>query len=85
MKQKSLPEGNLRFNWIWENSGIEMGVESEFLYGLKEEEVKGDQKKKKKPGKVREILGSGRGSLSNVQGRDMLRSQGSLRKSPECR
>ena len=24
-----------------------MGVESEFLYGLKEEEVKGDQKKKK--------------------------------------
>ena len=48
MKQKSLPEGNLRFNWIWENSGIEMGVESEFLYGLKEEEVKGDQKKKKK-------------------------------------
>lgn len=25
-----------------------MGVESEFLYGLKEEEVKGDQKKKKK-------------------------------------
>lgn len=61
-----------------------MGVESEFLYGLKEEEVKGDQKKKK-TGKVREILGSGRGSLSNVQGRDMLRSQGSLRKSPECR